>query len=523
MLAGILTVGGWTMASRILGFLRDILIADMLGAGPVADAFFVANKLPNLFRRLFGEGAFNAAFVPAFSGLLAEEGPDAARHFAEEATAVMAFWLFGITVVAELAMPVLMLGLAPGFAEIPDKFHLAVELGRITFPYMPLICLTALMSGVLNGLDRFAAAAAAPVVYNLTSIGFMLGLVPFVPTAGHALAWGVSASGVFQLALVAWAVRRAGMALHIPRPRLTPRIRLLLRRMAPGLLGAGVTQLNLAMDVFISSLLPAGTVSVLYYADRVNQLPLGIIGAAVGTALLPTLSRQVRGPTPEEAITTLNRALEYALILTLPAAMALFTVAAPIIAVLFGRGAFTPHAVELSSQSLAAYAVGLPAFVLVKVLVPPFFARGDTSAPVRTGLTSVGVNLALNLAFMIPLQHMGPALASSLAAWFNVALLGVILRRRGHMAFDARLRRRVPRMGLAGMAMVAALMGLHRTVYVALDVDGGMGLRWIGLGVLVGGGLGVYFLAGQVFGAFDMREVAGRLLRRRRKVAAEAP
>jgi putative peptidoglycan lipid II flippase len=513
MLRGILTVGGWTMASRILGFLRDILIASMLGAGPVADAFFVANRLPNLFRRLFGEGAFNAAFVPAFSGLLATEGKGAAQRFAEEATAVLAFWLFGIALLAELFMPAVMAVLAPGFLNIPEKFALAVELSRITFPYMPLICLAALLSGVLNGLDRFAAAAAAPVVYNAVSICFMLGLVGLVPTAGHALAWGVSVSGVFQLALLVWAVRRAGMKLHIPRPRLTPQMRLLLRRMAPGLLGAGVTQLNLSVDVIIGSLLPAGTVSVLYYADRINQLPLGTIGVAVGTALLPTLSRQALAGEARAAIATLNRALEYALVLTLPAALALIAVPGAIIGVLFGRGAFDAQSVHLSAQALAAYAVGLPAFVLVKVLVPGFFARGDTSMPVKVGMAAVGLNLALNVAFMVPLKHLGPPLASALAAWFNVAVLAAILMRRGHMALDPQLRRSVPRMVLAGLVMVAVLLALEHMVFQPLA--GLSGWRWAGLAVLVAGGLAAYGMAGQILGAFTLRDTFARLGRRR--------
>ena len=225
MLRGIVIVGGWTMVSRVLGFVRDILIAALLGAGPVADAFFVANRLPNLFRRLFGEGAFNAAFVPAFSGLLAREGRESAQRFAEETLSVMVFWLLTLTLLGMIAMPVIMLGFAPGFADEPAKFGLTVELARIAFPYMPLICLTALLSGVLNGLNRFAAAAAAPVLYNLVSIGCMLWLVPFVPSVGHALAWGVSVSGVFQLGLLVWAVRRAGMRVTLPRPRLTPRVK----------------------------------------------------------------------------------------------------------------------------------------------------------------------------------------------------------------------------------------------------------------------------------------------------------
>jgi putative peptidoglycan lipid II flippase len=520
MLRGILTVGGWTMASRLLGFARDVLIAALLGAGPVADAFFVANRLPNLFRRLFGEGAFNAAFVPAFSGLLASDGHDAAQKFAEQAAAVMAFWLLGLTLLAEAFMPYLMAVLAPGFAAIPAKFDLAVTLARIAFPYMPLICLTALLSGVLNGLDRFAAAAAAPVVYNVTSIAFMLGLLHVVPTPGHALAYGVSVSGVFQLLLVAWAVWRAGYRLHLPRPRLTPQMRLLLRRMAPGLLGAGVTQLNLSVDVIIGSLLPPGTVSVLYYADRINQLPLGTIGAAVGTALLPTLSRQVVGKNPEEAIGTLNRAIEYALVLTLPAALALIVAREPILSVLFGRGAFDAVAVYKSSQALAAYAIGLPAFVLVKVLIPAFFARGDTSMPVKIGMASIAINLALNLAFMVPLQHMGPALASSVAAWANVFFLAWVLHRRGYLVVDDLLNRRAARMLAASLAMALVLFGLQETLFAAVAHRGQV-LRGVGLAVLVGGGMATYAAAGQAFGAFDFSDVLRRFSRRRGRAAAK--
>ncbi len=520
MLRGILTVGGWTMASRLLGFARDVLIAALLGAGPVADAFFVANRLPNLFRRLFGEGAFNAAFVPAFSGLLGSHGQEAAQKFAEQAAAVMAFWLLGLTLLAEVFMPYLMAVLAPGFEAIPAKFELAVTLSRIAFPYMPLICLTALLSGVLNGLDRFAAAAAAPVLYNLTSIAFMVGLLHVVPTTGHALAYGVSVSGVFQLALVAWAVRRAGMRLHLPRPRLTPQMRRLLRRMAPGLLGAGVTQLNLSVDVIIGSLLPPGTVAVLYYADRINQLPLGTIGAAVGTALLPTLSRQVVGPTPGEAIGTLNRAIEYALVLTLPAALALTVAREPIISVLFGRGAFDAVAVHKSSQALAAYAIGLPAFVMVKVLIPGFFARGDTSTPVKIGMASIGLNLALNVAFMVPLQHMGPALASSIAAWGNVSALAWLLHKRGQFVVDHLLNQRAARLLAASLAMAVVLLGLQETEFPLLARHGQVA-RFVGLGILVGCGMAAYGVAGQAIGAFDLRETLGRLRRRRGRAAAE--
>lgn len=512
MIRGILTVGGWTVASRILGFARDMLIAALLGAGPVADAFFVANRLPNLFRRLFGEGAFNAAFVPSFTALLHAEGVEPATRFANQAASVMAFWLISLTVVGEIFMPALVHLLAPGFAADPEKFRLAVTLARIAFPYMPLICLAALLSGVLNGLNRFAAAAAAPVVYNLTSIAFMVGFLHVLPSTGHALALGVSASGVLQLGLLVWAVRRSGMRVHLPRPRLTPEMHTLLRRMAPGLLGAGVTQLNMSVDVIIGSLLPAGTVAVLYYADRVNQLPLGVIGSAVGTALLPTLSRQVVSAMPEVALGTMNRAIEYALLLTIPAAMALLVTAEPIIAVLFGRGAFSHQAVVLSAGALRAYALGLPAFVLVKVVINGFFARGDTRMPVKVGMACVALNLGLNLVFMRPLQHLGPPLASSIAAWANVGALTWFLARRGEFATDAALRRAVTGMLGAGLAMAAILWGVQRVLAPLFAAHPG---RWLALGVLVTSGVAMYGLAGQLAGAFDGRAVAGRMLRRR--------
>jgi len=511
MLRGILTIGGWTMGSRVLGFLRDMLMAALIGAGPLGDAFVVANRLPNMFRSLFGEGAFNAAFVPEFSAILTSRGADSARRFAEQTFGVMTFWLLALMLLAELIMPQIMGLLLIGARHDSAHLDLVVALARITFPYMPLICLTALLSGVLNGLDRFAAAAAAPVVYNLTSMAFMLGLSGLVPTTGHALAWGVSASGVFQLALVMWGTWHSGMALHLVRPRMSPEIRTLLRRMAPGLLAAGVTQLNLSLDVVIAGFLPAGTQSALYYANRLNQLPLGIIGVAVGTAMLPGLSRQVAAGELDASRTTLNRALEYALVLTLPAALALGAVPLPIMSVLFERGAFDHHAALISSQTLAAYAIGLPAFVLIKVLVPGLFARGDTRTPMRWGLASVALNIALNIAFMQPFQHRGPALAASCSAWFNVAALVVVLWRRGYFTPDAALRRHVPRMAIAAVAMVAALLALQSLMF---DASAGA-LRYLALAALVTGGMTAYGTVGELLGAFHIRELMGRLRRRR--------
>ncbi len=512
MLKSILTVGGWTMASRVLGFGRDMLIAAKVGAGPMADAFFVALKLPNLFRRLFGEGAFNAAFVPAFSGMLAVEGRAAAQQLAERMAVLMSLWLSALTVLGMIFMPYLMAVLAPGFSTDPAKFQLAVELTRITFPYLLLICLTALVSGVLNGLEKFAAAAAAPVFFNLLSMASLLALAPFVATPAHALAWGVTASGVVQLGIVLWACARAGMALNLFRlPRLTPEVRLVLKRMLPGLVGAGVTQLNLAIDVIIASLLPTGAVSYLYYADRIGQLPLGVIGAAVGTAVLPLLSRQVRAGQPLSAHRTANRAIELALLFCLPAALGQALAAGPIIEVLFMRGAFGAAEAAATAAALSAYALGLPAYVLVKVMLPGFFARGDTATPVKIGFAAVGLNLALNLVLMQALAHVGVALSTALAAWFNALALGVVLYRRGHWLPDRQLRRRLPRLLAATAVMAGVLWLLGMVLFPASGL-----WRYGALALLVGTGLAVYFAAAWGFGALSLAELR-QTLRRRRK------
>ncbi len=509
MFRSILTVGFWTFTSRILGFVRDVLIAETLGAGMVADAFFVALKLPDLFRQLFGEGAFNASFIPAFTSALASEGELAARRFAEEVVSMMVLWLGGLTVAGVLFMPELMVVLAPGFAAIPAKFALAVRLTRITFPYLMLVCLAAAFAGVLNGLHRFAAAAAAPILFNLCTIAALLFLTPFVPTAGHALAYGVTISGMVQLALLAVAMARAGMALRLFWPRLTPSVRLVMRRMGPGVIGVGVVQINVAVDTIVASLLKPGSVSVLYYANRVNQLPLGLIGVSVGTALLPVLSRQVRTGAAFSAHRTLNRAIEFALALTLPAAVGLAVASVPIVRVLFERGAFTRADVTATAAALIAYAVGVPATVLAKVLAPGFFARGDTRTPVVVGVASLAVNLLFILALIGPLGATGIALAASFSAIFNATALAAMLQRRRHFRPDRGLRRRAPRMLLA-----AAFMGVVLALAVAFVPQAAGALRWARLaGIIAVGGL-AYGLAGQGLAAFDLGTMLRRLGRR---------
>ncbi len=506
----IATVGGYTMASRILGFTRDILIAAFLGAGLVSDAFFVAFKIPNFFRRLFAEGAFNAAFVPVFSGLLTREGRDAARAFASETLAVLLLVLFIFVAVLQIAMPVAMYGLAPGFASNPEKFDLAVDLTRITFPYLLFISLVSLMGGVLNSMGRFAAVAATPILLNITLIAALLVLAPLLETEGHALAWGVAGAGIIQFVWLTVAMARVGMSLRLSRPRLTPRVRELLKLMLPGVVGAGVVQINLLIDVVIASTLPEGSISFLYFADRVNQLPIGVIGVAVGTALLPLLSRQVAAGDLEAANRSQNRALEAALLFTLPAAAALVVIAFPVVSVLFERGEFGDSASRATAFALMAYAVGLPGYVMIKVLTPGYFARKDMRTPVRFAIISMVVNLALNLILMWPLEHVGLALATAIAAWVNTILLVRGLRARGHLRLDQRLRRRLPRIVLAsavmGGGLVAGMFGLEAVA----EQEGGMQVLSLAI-LVVGGGL-LFAAVAQLTGATRLSEVR-RLLR----------
>jgi putative peptidoglycan lipid II flippase len=506
------TVGGYTMLSRILGFVRDIMIAAILGAGPVADAFFVAFKLPNFFRRLFAEGAFNAGFVPLFSGLLETDGRAAAFRFAEQALAVLLATLFIFVGLMQLFMPWVILALAPGFADEPAKFDLAVAFTRLTFPYLLFISLVSLLGGVLNSLHRFAAVAATPVLLNVCLITAMALFAERLETAGHALAWGVAAAGAVQFVWLILACRRAGVRLHLPWPRLTRPVRDLLRLMLPAAIGAGVVQVNLVIDIILASLLPAGSVSFLFYADRLNQLPIGVIGVAVGTALLPMLSRLVAAGNEDGARAGLNRAIELSLFLALPAMAGLIAAPGEIITVLFQRGAFTAAEADATTMALVAYAVGLPAYVLVKVLGPAYFARRDTRTPVITGVIAMLVNVVLNLLLMQVLAHAGLALATAISAWLNVALLAGGLRKRGHLVADDRLRHRLPRTIAAAAATGVAVWAI---AWALADwFAGGEALRAGALAILVAAGLAGFAVAATVSGAARPSELAA-LIRRR--------
>ncbi|TAN59399.1 MAG: murein biosynthesis integral membrane protein MurJ, partial [Magnetospirillum sp.] len=413
--------------------------------------------------------------------------------------------------IMELGMPWAIYGLAPGFGATPGKMALAVEFSRICFPYLLFISLTSLQAGVLNSLGRFAAAAGTPVLLNLTSMAGLWLLVPFTETAGHAMAWGTFAAGIVQFSWLVFSVRKAGMGLRVTRPHLSPEVRLLFKRIVPGAVGAGVYQVNLVINTMIASMVADGAVSYLNYADRVNQLPLGVVGIAIGTALLPLLSRQIKEGDAEAARVSQNRAMEFGLVLTLPAAVALMVIAAPVIRVLFERGSFGPVETTATATALVAFAIGLPAYVLVKVLTPAFFAREDTATPVRVAGATMVLNVVLNLALVGSLAHVGMALSTAIAAWFNVVVLAILLKRRGFFAMDARLRAKAPRILAACAVMALALWGAREVLWPLAQ---GQLLAIAMLAVLVAVGLVTFALAAHLLGATRLSDIKAMMRRK---------
>ena len=513
------SVGGLTLASRVLGLVRDSLMARFVGAGFASDAFLIAFRLPNMFRALFAEGAFAAAFIPMFNRKVARDGGlDAGLRFAEQALAVLLPILIVLTILMELAAVPVVWALSGGFNDVsPAQFAFAVELSRITFPYLLLISLVSLLGGILNSLHRFWVNAAAPILLNLTLIVALLffhGDTQLDTARNQAIA--VTVSGALQLAWLILACRANGVKLRLRRPRLNPEVKRLLKLILPAAAGAGAVQVNLVVSTAMAaSLLPSGSVSYIYYADRLNQLPLGLIGIGLGTILLPVISRQLGEQREAEAMETQNRGLELALFLTLPATVALIVCGVPIVAALFQGGAFTAYDTRQAALALAAFSVGLPAYVLIKVLTPGFYARSDTRTPVRYATASIGVNLIGNLILIPTIGHMGPPLATALAATVNVVLLWWALGKRGHFAADARLIRRAGRLILAAALMGVALWfgnGLL-TPYTTGPREG----RIAAMLVLVAGGAAVYGLACLVTRAYRPADIRALLARKRRR------
>jgi putative peptidoglycan lipid II flippase len=450
----IATVGGMTLLSRILGFVREVMIAGILGAGPIAEAFIVAMRLPNLLRQMFAEGAFSAAFVPVFTRHVAEGGVVQARAFAEQVLSVLLVVLLLTTIGAEIAMPWLIHLFAPGFDAIPEKFAATVLFTSITFPYIVFMSLCALQGGMLNGVQKFAENAVTPVILNailIASMWFIRGDDFFV---GKALSWSVTLAGLVQFLWLAFACHRAGLRLRLPWPRFTPDVRRLCVLMVPGLIGSSVNQINLAVSTILASLHP-GSVSYIYYADRLYQLPLALIGSAIGVVLLPALTRSLRSDEPAAALRMQNRALELGLLLSLPATVGLMVAALPIVTTVYQRGAFGHDDARSVALALIIMSAGLPAYVANKALTAAFLAREDTTTPFKQAAISVAINIAISALLTPTYGFIGVAIGAMASAWINAILLAAILLRRGFLTFDDRLRRIMPRLFLccAGLGL----------------------------------------------------------------------
>ena len=506
------TIGGLTLVSRIAGFAREMLMARILGAGVYTDAFYVAFRLPNTFRRLFGEGAFSAGFVPLYSQRLQSGGEAEAKLFSEEVLAVFLPTLILFTVIFIALMKPFIWAITGWHGE---QLAFGTLLTQITFPYLLLISLVSLFSGILNSISRFTAAAFAPALLNLAMLCALIFVRVGGETTATALAAAVTIGGVLQLGLLIAACKRAGIVLKVRKPKLTPGVRQFIRVVIPATLGAGVYQVSVFIDTFFLTRIGTGAVSWFNYADRLNQLPLGVIGAAIGTAILPQVSRHVDIGEADKAARVQGQAAELAMLLCLPAALALAATALPLVRAIFEAGRFTERDAGFTALTLSIMALGLPAYVLVKVLTPGFYARRDTATPVKTALVVLVINVILNflLSWVFDFGIGGLAAAVAISSWLNCTILYVILHRRGHFRVERWLASRIARQLIAGAAMVVALYAIRAGLHGWFV--GSLGHRLAGVIAVVGGGMLVYFPLVWILGGTD-REAIKALLKRRR-------
>ncbi|MBB3772825.1 putative peptidoglycan lipid II flippase [Angulomicrobium tetraedrale] len=501
MIRSIFSVGGWTLLSRLTGFVRDIVMAAILGAGPVADAFYIAFRLPNHFRSIFAEGAFNTAFVPAYARVKTVEGEANARRFADGILTAVVLVQLAILALALVATDWVVRILAPGLVDDPERFALTVDFTRITFPYLGLIAVVTLVGGVLNANDRFWAAAAASILLNVAMVG-TLSAVGLFPSAGDAAAWGVLISGFLQLGLLVWDAQTHGLGLRFGRPRLDPEMRRFLLALGPAIIGSAGTQLAIFADTIIASYLPQGAIAALFYADRINQLPIGVVGIAAGIVLLPEMSKRIAAGDVDGARHAQARAIELTILLVLPFLAAALVIPEIIMRGLFLRGAFTDEAATAAGATLAAYGIGLLPFVVMRAFMSPFYARGDTRTPVMATLGAAAVNIALKIWLMHDLQQVGLALATSAGGWITVLVLAFLAHRRGYECGDAALARVLPRLAMIALAIAVTLYvtGIYGPILtyrltrgqdialLALCIAAG-GAVYVGLtGVLIGPG-----------------------------------
>ena len=503
------TVGGATLVSRFFGFAREMLIASVLGAGPVADAFYAAFRFPNLFRRLFAEGAFNSAFIPMFSRELELTDRQNAKIFAENVLSFLIFLLIILTAIAEIAMPWLVGSIiAPSFAQNGDKFDLTVELTRIMFPYLLCMSVVAMLSGILNALRHYFVAAIIPALLNVVLVGVLLAAYYFELDAygvGRVLAWGVFCGGFLQLGLLYYNASKQGFALKIGMPRASAKVKKLLILAVPVAITGGITQINLLVGQIIASA-QDGAIAILNYADRIYQLPLGVVGIAIGIVLLPELTRALASADDCEVQRLQSRSLEFALLLTLPAAVGLFFLPAPIIAVIYERGAFSHETTLMTAAALAAFAVGLPSFVLQKVFQPTYFARFNMRAPMWFALISAATNIVGSLYLFPVYGHVGIAISTSIAGWVNALLLMGGLAQSSNYVFTMKTASRLVKIfiasGIMGLVLYLGIQWLELKL-----ADAGFFVRLILLLAAIGSGGLVYFTILFTSGALKLAEL----------------
>jgi putative peptidoglycan lipid II flippase len=456
MLGRIFTVGGYTLLSRLTGLARDIMLAAFLGAGPIADAFYVAWRLPNVFRAIFAEGAFNTAFIPAYAHVHGKGGEGSARLFASHIFTLLFLSQVILLIVAWLFMPQVISLLAPGFADDSEQRRLAIELTRITFPYLLLITMVTLYGGMLNVMHRYASASAASIFLNISMMA-TLAVAAWFPSVGHAAAWGILISGFLQYFLLAGDLARHGGLPRFAPLRLDEDVRAFFRAIGPATLGSMGTQVAIFADTIIATFLAAGALSALYYAERLYQLPIGVIGIAIGTVLLPEMSRRIATGDDAGAMASQRRAFEFTLLTSVPFVAAFITVPDVIMRAVFLRGAFTSADAAAAGATLAAYAVGLIPFVMIRSAVSAFYARKDTATPVKASLTGLAVNLALKVLLMGSLAQVGLALATATGAWINLLLVLGFAVRAGYLEFDKALVQSLVKFAVGGVVLAAAL------------------------------------------------------------------
>ncbi len=506
LISSVATISFFTMGSRIFGFFRSMLMAMLVGAGAMSDALIISIKIPSVMRRIFAEGAFNSAFIPIFAGMLAKDGHEKARSYAEQVFSLLVIVLSVVVVFCEIFMPFVIKTLLPGFSATPERLEYAIAFTRITFPFILFISVCALFSGILNSLERFAYAASSPMVGNMSIIATVFAIKTITTNNGQAFAIGIAICGIVQALWVMVPAYKKGYRLSLVKPVISPEVKRFFKLLIPVVIGGGVVQINMFLDIVVGSFLSEGGISYLEYADRLNQLPLSTVGVAMGTALLPMLSKSIRTKDYDKAFKTQNLAFEYGLTLAVPAALGLLILACPITKVVYQYGKLQANDVIEIAKTIQVFATGLPAYIMIKILTNIFFAREDTKTPVKIAVVAMALNLCLNIALIQKYEHVGLAAATSIAAWVNVSLLLYVTQKRGILPLSNRFYSFLPKLAFSSIICFSIVYVMHKYLWILLGGD-----RLIEaclLVIIIGTAVGIYAIACYVFGIIKKSDLA---------------